>query len=146
MSMLIHESDGNALVEPRRRGARLGVVGTAFASIAAVVALAAPHATAAVTSLYVAPPMGGRYGVGCSYTVTATVTSFLPVEFRDNGRVIPGSPRAPFGNTATVQWYPMYRGSHLIQALQFPGYPRSQWIQVTGTGVNTGTSCIVLPF
>ncbi|NUS42998.1 MAG: hypothetical protein HOQ24_04835 [Mycobacteriaceae bacterium] len=127
---------------PRRRNGALGMAAAALAAAGVCITLTAPPASAAVTMLNIAPPSGPGYGVTCPYVLTANVTDPRPVEFRDNGNVILGSPAFPSGNTATVTWTPLSKGWHHLQAAQYPiSKGASRWVNVTGTGLNLGSSC-----
>lgn len=121
----------------------------AVAVTAAGAMMFAPTAAADVT---VAPSAGGSsgtYGTGCPVTLTANVTApdAIPaaVTFLDNGAGIGIGTTDGAGN-ASVQWTPGTTGQHTIIA-RYGGFgPSAQTVVNVGTGINAGSSCIVLPF
>lgn len=121
---------------------------------AALVLTAAPDAAAAVTGLQAFPGTPAvswgpqsQYGTGCTYTLTATVTGYGPVSFADwtgAATFYPSNYIHPGGGKATVSWTPNQPGWHRISAYQTSaGGPAIDLL--VGTGVNTGSACVVLP-
>ncbi|WP_067722868.1 hypothetical protein [Nocardia yamanashiensis] len=117
-----------------------------FASAAAGLIAAAPQAAAhTITAVAVAPGLGGGYGTGCTYQVSATVDEdAYRITFIDNGYPIRGGGNLQVsGNTASLAWTPGTTGSHTITALFTVGdqAPASITVQVNGAGTNLGSSC-----
>ncbi|PBC35508.1 hypothetical protein CJ179_46360 [Rhodococcus sp. ACS1] len=120
---------------------------TALGATATILVLAAPSASANVTSVNISQglSLGGStaFGTGCTYRVTANVNGPGDVRFYDNGVFFAG-PLTPTGGAATVQWTPTGTGKHIIQARQVG--PPNEETRMVGNGLNLGSSCVVLPF
>ncbi|MGW4245056.1 hypothetical protein [Nocardia sp. NPDC004722] len=106
--------------ERTTRARRAGLGAAAFGAAAGVVVLVAPQAGAWPSDLTVSG--GSTHNVGCSYTLTATVTldRLTSVTFKDNGTEIAGSPVTPslLSNNVTLSWTPSTAGSHTLTATQ----------------------------
>ncbi|MFE1592914.1 hypothetical protein [Nocardia sp. NPDC058705] len=138
----------------RQRVIGFGV--STIGAVAATVALAAPHASAAALSVAVEPGssfgLTTSFGTGCNYKVTAAVsTPGGAVYFMDNGSVFtgfnPNQVEANAGIAETV-WTPATPGVHVISAYHgvFPNGTEVAAPPITvGTGINTGSGCAVLP-
>ncbi|GAB35530.1 hypothetical protein [Gordonia otitidis] len=145
---------------------RLRIAGASGALIGAgalAVALAAP-ASAAVTSVSVTTPSGyssssGTYGYGCSYTVSAEVSSDDVVVFSvsDGGKITPVNGGKPDAKThiATAVWKPSAKGEVTISASQGGSPAKEAKANVGGRGIQlpnlpflttaaTNGTCLVL--
>lgn len=117
-----------------------------FASVSAGLVVTAPQAAAhTITAVTVAPGLGGGYGTGCSYQVSATVDEdAYRITFMDNDYPIRGDQNLQVsGNTASLAWTPSTTGTHVITALFTTGdqAPATTTVQVGGAGVNLGSTC-----
>ncbi|MEC3917678.1 hypothetical protein VMT65_26465 [Nocardia sp. CDC153] len=121
---------------------------TTFAAIPAALVLAAPDASAYVSSVNVSSGSsislgGGNYGTNCSYTVTVNGSPNEYVWLYDSGAgsFNPQQFSLGSGGTATSSWTPTSTGQHFVQAWSYNG---SQWTWVTvGQGINLGSACVV---
>ncbi|WP_330180726.1 hypothetical protein OHB26_30620 [Nocardia sp. NBC_01503] len=148
---------------PRRRTGRVQVTGTVGAAAAMLFAtvLVAPtvHAAGTVTSLNASPGspaqsvgLTSQYGSNCTYTLTAAVGDYHNVRFTDTGAATfaPNATVIPYYDShtsrgqATVSWTPTAPGQHHLYAEQYPNGSLAIDLLV-GTGVNTGSACLVLP-
>lgn len=137
-----------------RLGPGLRRVTGATAAVLAATALAvatAPDASADVTTLHAVPGMSwgpsSQYGTNCTYTLTATINAWMPVSFYDFTEAATFSPSnyiQPTAGSVSVQWTPTRPGWHHITAYQTSAGGPSIDLLV-GTGVNTGSACVVLP-
>lgn len=147
----------------RRYGRRAaGTVGVLTAAVLAIGGLtAAPgHAAGTVTGLTVTAGSPGwsvgvtsQYGTNCTYTLTAAVSDYHPVAFRDSTGAATFYPSASLSpdfdvhtlkGQATVSWTPSGAGWHHLVAEQYPNGSTAIDVLV-GNGINTGSACIVLP-
>lgn len=129
---------------------RIGSAAAVFATVTMGAVLAAPYASADVTSVNVAAGANGLL-IGCPVTVTAAVDS-APYEagavtFWNFGDQIPGLGDYHADNgTVTTTWTPTRLGSQSITAVQTVagGWNTRQTItvDVVGTGLDLGSSCI----
>ncbi|MGV9859023.1 hypothetical protein ACWDTD_10265 [Gordonia sp. NPDC003425] len=111
-----------------RRGAWIPIVAVAAGlSAAAVTTVTSAPAHGAVSSLRIAPPGGtGKYGAGCSYTVTARVTGNGPVVFsvrqptrlRHGGLLTFTNTVVPERRIAVFHWSPVVEGRYVLAARQ----------------------------
>ena len=137
--------------QARRRFQRVAVRAALTASTALGVAIcvAPADADAAVRTLMVAQPGGtGKYGAGCTYTLTARVTNDDPVTFsvRQPTRLVNGEllrftfDVAPRKHVAIFHWSPVVEGRFVLAARQTD----SPW-KVRGADVarrlDLGSSC-----
>ncbi|GAB2555661.1 hypothetical protein [Nocardia heshunensis] len=99
---------------------RVGLGAMTFGAVAGVAVLVAPQAGAWPSDLTISG--GSSHNVGCSYTLTATVTldRLTSVSFKDNGTELTGSPVTPslLSNNVTISWTPSTTGSHTLTATQ----------------------------
>lgn len=116
--------------------------------VAAALTLAAPAASADVTSVTVSSGSSfgssNMHGTGCEYTVTASVNSYGPVYFYDNGQFL--GEAYSFGWQAQHTWTPTTTGTHVLSAWQPYGgtdMPIDLPVEVA-TGINLGSACVVL--
>ncbi|MFI7530367.1 hypothetical protein [Nocardia salmonicida] len=135
-----------------RRVAAIAV--SAIGAVAATLALAAPQSAATVSSVAVDSGFSfgstTSFGTGCSYKVTVAVSGSDRVYFYDNGGFASFNPSSVIPTSGTVEttWTPATPGSHAITATQFVGgMPSSagQGLFSVGTGINTGSACLVMP-
>ncbi|WP_439030656.1 hypothetical protein [Gordonia terrae] len=117
-------------------------------------ATAAALGTLAVSSLIVAPAhaigqidvspgFAGRYGAGCTYTLTVPAKPGSYVYFTDNGMTIGGGAQPVSGGVATLKWKPASTGAHLLRALEAPSGAVSVAKNVAvGQGLDLGSSCL----
>ncbi|MFE3195252.1 hypothetical protein ACFXHA_40045 [Nocardia sp. NPDC059240] len=98
---------------------RVGLGAMTLGAVAGVAVLVAPQAGAWPSDLTISG--GSAHNVGCSYTLTATVTldRLTSVSFKDNGTEI-GNPVTPslLSNSVTTSWTPSTTGSHTLTATQ----------------------------
>ncbi|APA97737.1 hypothetical protein NS506_03687 [Nocardia seriolae] len=146
---------------PRGRGAftAVGVIAAALSAIGGITA-APGHATGTVTDLSLTASAPGwsvgvtsRFGTNCTYTLTADVSDYHDVAFRDTTSTAIFSPGATIKprfdihtltGQATVSWTPTQPGWHHLYVEQYPnGYAAADVL--VGTGINTGSACLVLP-
>lgn len=103
----------------RKPHRRFGLGLTAFGALGATIVLAAPQAGAWPSGLTVS---GTEHNVGCTYTLTATITldRLTSVKFTDNGTELPGSPVTPqlLSNKVTIDWKPTTAGAHKLVVTQ----------------------------
>ncbi|GAB33996.1 hypothetical protein [Gordonia otitidis] len=131
----------------RRTTVRAGIV--AAVVLSAILGAEPVPAAAAVRTLTVAPPSGtGRYGAGCTYTLTARVTNNDPVTFSvrqptrlANGKLLRFTfDVVPHKHVATLHWSPVVEGRFVLGARQ----GNSQW-KLRGADVgrrlDLGSSC-----
>ncbi|MVU77603.1 hypothetical protein GPX89_10170 [Nocardia sp. ET3-3] len=160
MSELI-DSVARRISRPRGRGtlAAVGAIAAALLSIGALTA-APGHATGTVTDLSLTAGTPGwsfgattRVGTNCTYTLTADVSDYHDVTFRDTTGASVFSPSTTIQPTfdvhtltgqATVSWTPTQPGSHHLYIEQYPNGSAAADVLV-GTGINTGSACLVLP-
>ncbi len=133
------------------RTSRLLGSSVALLGVAASVLVTAPDAAARVTGLHASPGLSWgptqQYGTNCTYTLTATVDDAAPVSFYDFDPSTVFSPSnyiQPVDGVATVQWTPTNPGWHRIVAYQTSEGGPAINLEV-GTGINTGSACLVLP-
>lgn len=113
-------------------------------------ALAAPQASATVTSIGILPSFTlglHRYGTGCSYTVQVTVDDKTkPVFFYEEGQGPSGFAEAmPADNgTASVTWTPSSTKITYIYAFQPNATFQTRQPVTVGNGINLGSACIAL--
>ncbi|RMI29016.1 hypothetical protein [Nocardia stercoris] len=115
-----------------------------FATAAAGLVLAAPHATAnTITDFTVTPGLGNGYGTGCSYQVSATVEEDAAhVILLDNGWQPRNGPTPVLsGNTITWTWIPAATGQHTLEA-RYDDASQTVTVEV-GNGINLGSACVV---
>ncbi|RMI33207.1 hypothetical protein [Nocardia stercoris] len=117
-----------------------------LAAVTAGSAVAAPQATAhTITAVTVTPGLGGGFGTGCTYQVSATVDAdAYRITFLDNDYPIRGNQNLQVsGNTASLAWTPSTTGTHVITALFTVAdqAPVSTTVQVDSTGLNLGSAC-----
>ena len=134
-----------------RTAYRSATVLSGLALAAATTLLFAPHAAAKPTSITVHPgsSIGSTpYGTGCSYDVSAVVDAAGPVHFYT--RLLPDGEWTEFNTinatgpgTVRVTWTPTETGEIVVNANQ-AGVGASAPPVTVGTGINTGSSCIVL--
>lgn len=114
--------------------------------IAALPAISPPTATAELINLHIP----GDLLTNCNYTISADLTTPpshpAAVTFYDNATPIPGlTEYHPDTRTATITWTPTSKGEHIIAAIQLEpdnlASGRAFPIQVTGDGLNLGSSC-----
>jgi hypothetical protein len=127
---------------------RAGIAATALGASAAALVLAAPAASANVSSVAAKPGItigSNSYGTGCSYEVVASVNNTTPVYFYDNGVFIGPGPATPNGGVATITWTPTTPGSHTLSAQQGPNWNVAYTPPLTvGAGMNLGSVCLSL--
>ncbi|MFI6167767.1 hypothetical protein ACIBCN_13370 [Nocardia sp. NPDC051052] len=140
-----------------RSHSRAAASAAALAAVTVTASLTCPPANAEMTDVSVT---AGSEGIvtGCHYRVTATVTDLSAdpgsVFFwlsggaiPGNGERLPGDPVPhPANNTVTTTWTPTRSGPQNITAIQsVPGQytsTKSTTINVSGTGLYTGSSCV----
>ncbi|APA98850.1 hypothetical protein [Nocardia seriolae] len=116
-----------------------------FAAASAALVLAAPDASAYVSSVNISSgsSIGGGYGTTCSYTVTVNGSPYEYVWLYDSNTATFGTQQFSLGSggTGTSSWTPSSTGVHFVQAWSYNG---SQFAVVTvRTGINLGSACIV---
>lgn len=132
------------------KGLRLTLGAATLGVVASMSALAAPHASATVTSIATMPSftLGTHpYGTTCSYVAHVTVDDITkPVFFYEEGQGPSGFAEVmpdPNG-TAKANWTPSRTGITYIYAFQ-PGATHQVRQNVSvGTGINAGSACIAL--
>lgn len=106
--------------------------------------LNAPQASAEIgTQIMIAGGgLSNGYGTGCQYSVVANSSSALGMDFYDNGVWFAASEGSQTPKTHHGAWTPATTGTHVIVVTQGED---SKTIPVTvGTGINGGSSCLVL--
>ncbi|GAB2451114.1 hypothetical protein [Nocardia tengchongensis] len=90
--------------------------------------------------------LGGGYGTGCSYQVSATVDEdAYRITFMDNDYPIRSNGNLQVsGNTASLAWMRSTTGTHVVPALFTVGdqAPATTTVQVGGGGVSLGSTCL----
>ncbi|MRH92246.1 hypothetical protein GFY24_33245 [Nocardia sp. SYP-A9097] len=119
-----------------------------IAAAAAALVLAAPNASAYVTSVSVssgsAISLGSsKYGTNCGYTVTVNGSPNEYVWLYDSNSATfsPQQFSLGSGGSATSSWTPTSTGTHALQAWTYNG-SQWAWVQVS-TGINLGSACVV---
>ncbi|MFI5776761.1 hypothetical protein [Nocardia sp. NPDC051570] len=125
---------------------RLATGTAALAVAACVTALAAPQASATVTSITIAPGLSlgaHSYGTTCSYTVTAQVDdNSKTVYFYESGQGSTGFAQAqPANGIATATWTPSSTNVKYVYAFQPNATTAAAQPVDVGTGINLGSSC-----
>ncbi|MFD3592430.1 hypothetical protein ACFWU5_06845 [Nocardia sp. NPDC058640] len=135
-----------------RRQRVIGAGVSTIGALAATVGLAAPPASADAISVTVDPGFSigltTSFGMGCSYKVTAAVSGLDNiVYFTDEGGGASFNPNYVTSNSgiAETTWTPATPGIHTIRAVHFSGGGPAATIVTVGTGINTGSGCVVLP-
>ncbi|OBA30910.1 hypothetical protein [Gordonia sp. 852002-51296_SCH5728562-b] len=117
-------------------------VGTAIGAIPA-------DADAAVSTLTIAQPGGtGKYGAGCTYTLTARVTNDDPVTFSvrqptrlANGKLLRFTfDVVPHRHVAIFHWSPVVEGRFVLGARQGDSHWKLRGADV-GRRLDLGSSC-----
>jgi hypothetical protein len=129
---------------------RLALGAATLGVVASMTTLAAPRASATVTSIATMPSftLGTHpYGTTCTYVAHVTVDDITqPVFFFEEGQGPSGFAEVmPDANgTAKANWTPSRTGITYIYAFQ-PGATHQvrQTVSV-GTGINAGSACIAL--
>ncbi|WP_194817024.1 hypothetical protein [Nocardia sp. XZ_19_385] len=116
----------------------------AFAIAAAGLALAAPQASAEIgTSVIIAGGgLSNGYGTGCTYSVIANSNSTARLDVADNGVLIGSSEGSSSPKTHNVKWTPATPGTHTLLVTQ--GADSKNIVLTVGTGINGGSSCLVI--
>ncbi|GAB2653202.1 hypothetical protein [Nocardia goodfellowii] len=117
---------------------------TAIAIAAAGLALAAPQASAEIgTSVIIAGGgLSNGFGTGCTYNVIANSNNTARVDVSDNGVWIGASEGSPSPKTHTIKWTPATTGTHTLLVTQ--GADSKTIVLNVGTGINGGSSCLVI--
>ncbi|MGW6034347.1 hypothetical protein ACWFOS_11840 [Gordonia terrae] len=120
-----------------------GAAAAALGTLAASSLVAAP--AHAIGQIDVSPGFAGRYGAGCTYTLTVPAMSGSQVIFTDNGRLIGGGSQPVAGGVAKVSWTPATPEGHQLRAYEQPSGDVSiiKFVPV-GQGLNLGSSCLAL--
>ncbi|MEV6274322.1 hypothetical protein [Nocardia sp. NPDC051832] len=116
----------------------------AIAIAATGLALAAPQASAEIgTSVIIAGGgLSNGYGTGCTYNVVANSNSTARIDVTDNGVWIGASEGSPSPKTHTIKWTPATPGTHTLLVTQ--GQDSKTIVLTVGTGINGGSSCLVI--
>jgi hypothetical protein len=115
---------------------------------AAGVALNAPQASAEIGTQVVLAGggLGNGYGTGCDYLVLTTGGSGARQDFYDNGvwfGTTEGIPTpGPNPKTHGAKWTPATTGTHTILITE--NQDSKTIVLTVGTGINGGSSCLVI--
>ncbi|MGW9263187.1 hypothetical protein [Gordonia terrae] len=120
------------------------VAGAAAAALGALAASSLVAAPAhAIGQIDVSPGFAGRYGAGCTYTLTVPAKPGSYVYFTDNGAMIKGGAQSVTGGVATLDWTPTAVGAHQLRALEAPSgavsVPKTVAVK---QGLDLGSSCL----
>ena len=117
---------------------------TAIAVAAAGLILSAPQASAEIgTSVIIAGGgLSNGYGTGCTYNVVANSNNTARLDVSDNGVWIGASEGSTGPKTHTVKWTPATTGTHTLLVTQ--GEDSKTIVLTVGTGINGGSSCLVV--
>jgi hypothetical protein len=97
----------------------------------------------AIGPIDVSPGFAGRYGTGCTYTLTVPAKPGSYVYFTDNHAMIKGGAQAVSGGVAKLDWTPTSVGEHHLRALEAPSGAVSVPKNVAvGQGLDLGSSCL----
>ncbi|MFE3192449.1 hypothetical protein ACFXHA_25795 [Nocardia sp. NPDC059240] len=116
----------------------------AVAVVATGAMLNAPTASAEIGAQVVIAGGGlsNGFGTGCTYQVVANGTGPSGMTFSDNGIQFATTEGSPTPKTQTANWTPTTPGTHTILITQAD--TTKTIVLTVGTGVNAGSSCLVL--
>ncbi|MFE7796654.1 hypothetical protein [Nocardia sp. NPDC057440] len=119
-------------------------VSVVIALAAAGVALNAPQASAeiGVQVMIAGGGLSNGFGTGCSYDVVANGATGVGMNFYDNGVLFAATEGSPTPKTHVARWAPATAGTHTILVDQ-NGDAKTVVLTV-GTGINAGSSCLVI--
>ncbi|MGV9414365.1 hypothetical protein ACWDOP_31065 [Nocardia sp. NPDC003693] len=119
-------------------------VSAAIALSAAGVVLGAPQASAEIGARVVIAGGGlsNGFGTGCTYQVVATGNTGAGMEFFDNGVRFAATEGSDAPKTHVANWIPATVGTHAIEVTQ--GGESKVIMLTVGTGINGGSSCLVI--
>ncbi|MFF0531471.1 hypothetical protein ACFYT3_24165 [Nocardia amikacinitolerans] len=128
---------------------RISAGAAALGVAASVTVLAAPPASATVTSIGIQPAFAlgtHRYGTTCSYTVTVTVDDdSQPVFFFEEGQGPSGFAEVmPSGGVAKATWIPSRTNINYIYAFQPNASAQARQVVDVGTGIDLGSACVAI--
>lgn len=86
--------------------------------------------------------LSNGFGTGCSYEVVANGATGVGMEFYDNGVLFAATEGSPTPKTHVARWAPATAGTHTILVNQ-NGDAKTVVLTV-GTGINAGSSCLVI--
>ncbi|MEC3916017.1 hypothetical protein [Nocardia sp. CDC160] len=111
---------------------------------AAGLILAAPQASAEIGTqvLIAGGGLSNGFGTGCTYSVIANSSSGAGMNFFDNGVWFARTDDSPTPKTHVASWTPTTVGTHTILVTQ--NDDSKTIVLAVGTGINGGSSCLVL--
>ncbi|GAB4585686.1 hypothetical protein [Nocardia sp. IFM 10818] len=122
----------------------LRIAGSIAIGLAVGVGFNAPQAAAEIGAqvMIAGGGLSNGFGTGCNYQVVANSSSGAGMNFYDNGVWFGATQGSSSPKTHVAPWTPATTGTHAILITQ-DGDSKTIMLTV-GTGINAGSSCLVI--